>query len=296
MPAAFSAIGAKRSSRIPAAAFLNQLSADLRRLSSAAPRTASRAALSQAATSTGQRAPRVLLAPELGARRVAELRDRVAQRAARRLEMVGELLEVGDAARLDPGPERADQRAEIEADLGRARERLGLSGTRLSHAAAQRSARWWTASASCAARGSFATASRCFLLHAASSAPFFPQTGQSESPWRAWYSSALSTSAAASRERARSSPARTQRPQPPRASPRRLLRRAPRRAARGSRCRAARRPRPARPAVPRSRRAPPRRRRGPTPCRTRRHDAPRALVVDLAQPRDQPLRARRSPP
>src|SRR4029453_16497696 len=38
-----------------------------------------------------QRPPRVLLAPELGARRVAERRDRVAQRPARLLEMIGHL-------------------------------------------------------------------------------------------------------------------------------------------------------------------------------------------------------------
>ena len=126
IPAAFSAIGAKRSSRIPAAAFLSQASAGLRRFRSAAPRTASRAPASQAATSTATGRHASSLRPSSA--RAASRRRTTASRSGPLADSTWSASspEVGDRSRLDPDPQRLDQLAEVQAHSGRPRERIGL--------------------------------------------------------------------------------------------------------------------------------------------------------------------------
>ena len=267
--AAFSAIGAKRSSRIPAAAFLSHDSAALIAFSSAAPCTA------VCARPPATMRPRWRAGRQASSRRassaprgVAQAGDRLAQRHARGLDVVGQLREVADRSRPDPRLQRRNQLAEIEAHVGRAPEHVGLqrrqllpapacglgplvNGVRLARRLAQ-------------ARP---PPSRCLVSPLGRrERACLPHTGQSPSPWCAWYSSARSSSAAASRERAAAVPcADLQRGRCARAARRRRRRPAPRRAARGSRFPAAPRSRPRPSRRTRPRRGPPPRRRGPTP-------------------------------
>ena len=106
----------------------------------------------------GHRAPCVLLALDARARVLAQAVRRRRAAAARGFDVAGELSEVRDPRRPDPRAQRLDQLGQVEADLGRALQRVALQDGQLLPRRRAASAR--SCAASAALRGRRAAASR----------------------------------------------------------------------------------------------------------------------------------------